>query len=105
MNDGRIAVVISWPVSEKKLAPATPTTPVAEPGFVGVDVRVIRRLGCDVAARRIGLLARHFIPPACSRELRMVVQSCAGDGARRRPLDPGSARAELMAPDHHVRGG
>ena len=26
MNDGRIAVVISWPVSEKKLAPATPTT-------------------------------------------------------------------------------
>jgi len=62
MNDGRIAVAISWPVSEKKLAPATPTG--AEPRRVGVDVRTRHRLAGNVAGRWVVLFGRHDIPPS-----------------------------------------
>jgi hypothetical protein len=66
MNDGRSAVVISWPVSEKKLALATPTTPAPNQGgslspFATVaDSSAALRPGGSCSSRVMSLLRRLF---------------------------------------------
>jgi len=83
MNDGRIrrGDLVAGIREETRAGDAD--HPCAEPWLVGPDVCTSQRFVGDLAVRRIALFARHGIPPSVV-VTSGGVQSCAGDGARRR---------------------